>query len=418
MMRGSTQAGARGGRTPLKPWPSGNPGVALLALALVACGGEKEAGSGVVVRDSAGVTIVESRTPLWAPGTGWEVAPEAFVSIGTTGAPDTELHHVVGATRASDGRIIVANAGTSTIRFYDPQGRYIRDVGGEGEGPGEFARMAWLHRFSEDSLIVSDAGLRRLSIFDVEGRFSRSFRLDHAVAFPEFPLADGRLAASTRDLVPRSQLQTGVNRDSTTVLMFSMEGIAGDTVGRFPTAETYLWVEGTNVMVVPYPLARTVVLTSFGDGFYFGSSDAYEIRAYAADGSVERIIRRAEVLRPATRADIEAFQAEALANARSQDDRRQLERAFGAMSFRETLPAFLDIVVDADGYLWVQSSVRRGEHVSPWDVFDREGRWLGSVEMARQLEVYEIGTDYVLGKTEDALGIEAVHLHRLVRDGA
>jgi hypothetical protein len=392
--------------------------VALFATALAACGGGEKAGSGVVVRDSAGITIVESRTPLWRSGTGWKVAREALVSIGTSdGGPETQLYRTVGATRLPDGRIVIANAGTSAIRFYDAQGGYIREVGGQGEGPGEFVRLDWLHRFGEDSLIVFDSRLHRLSVFDSDGSFTRAFRLERVIAFPEFPLAGGGLGASTRDLVPRSHLQTGVNRDSTTVLTFSMEGIPRDTIGPFPTPETYLWVEGSSITVVPYPFARTLVLASFGDGFYFGSSDAYEIRVYATDGTVERIIRRTDAMRSATQADIERFKAEALANARSEDHRRQLERIFKAMSFPKMLPAFVDVVVDVEGYLWVEAYHRTSEDLSRWDVFDREGRWLGTVEMTPELGVYEIGTDYVLGKSHDALGTEAVQLYRLVRGG-
>lgn len=390
--------------------------LAFLALAFTACGAGERAGSEVVVRDSAGITIVENRTPLRPAQAGWEVAEEPFVVIGTVdGAAEAQLYRVVRATRLPDGRVVIANAGTRTIRFYNAHGRYVKEVGGIGEGPGEFLVLAGLHRFGGDSLIVFDSRLHRVSVFDVDGAFVRAFRLDGVVAFPEFPLAAGKLVASTRDLLPRSQLQTGVNRDSTTVLTFSMEGIPLDTIGRFPTPETYLWVEASSITVVPYPFARTVLVTPFGEGFYAGSSDAYEIRAYAADGTLERIIRRTDAVRAASQAEIERFKAGALADARSDNHRRQLERAFGEMSVRETLPAFVDLVVDADGYLWVEGYREAGKHASYWDVFDREGRWIATVAMPPGLQVYEIGSEYILGKSQDALGIESVRLHRLVR---
>jgi hypothetical protein len=359
---------------------------------------------------------VESRTPLWTAQTGWSVAKDPFVQIGTIDGPrQSQLYRVVGATRLPDSRIVIANAGTRTIRYYDAHGRYVKEIGGTGEGPGEFLVLAWLHRFGGDSLIVYDSRLHRLSVFDVDGAFVRAFRLERAIAFPEVPLAGGRLVASTRDLVPRSRLVTGVNRDSTTLLTFSMEGVPLDTIGRFPTPETYLWVEGPTIAVVPYPFARTVVAAPSGEGFYAGSSDAYEIRAYAADGTVKRIIRRPDGVRTTTQAEIERFKADALAEARSDNQRRQFERVWGEMSVRRTLPAFVDLVVDAEGYLWVEPYRRAGEELSHWNVFDREGRWFTTVAMPPDLEVFEIGGDYILARSEDALGIERVCLYRLLR---
>ena len=36
---------------------------------------------------------------------------------------------------------MVANAGSQELRFYGPDGHHVRDVGGVGEGPGEFQDM-------------------------------------------------------------------------------------------------------------------------------------------------------------------------------------------------------------------------------------------------------------------------------------
>ena len=50
-----------------------------------------------------------------------------------------------------------------------------------------------------------------------------------------------------------------------------------------------------------------------------------------------------------------------------------------------------------------------------WSVFDREGRWLGSVETPAGLSVREIGEDYLLGTWKDDVGVEHVRVHRLDR---
>lgn len=52
---------------------------------------------------------------------------------------------------------------------------------------------------------------------------------------------------------------------------------------------------------------------------------------------------------------------------------------------------------------------------SLWTVFDSQGRVQGFVEMPAEVEVYEIGVDYVLGKTTDELEVERVRLWPLDR---
>ena len=57
-----------------------------LISAFVACVDDRQS-STTIVRDSAGVRIVENTTPLWQEGEGWHLSPEPVVDIG---AGDTE----------------------------------------------------------------------------------------------------------------------------------------------------------------------------------------------------------------------------------------------------------------------------------------------------------------------------------------
>jgi len=52
---------------------------------------------------------------------------------------------------------------------------------------------------------------------------------------------------------------------------------------------------------------------------------------------------------------------------------------------------------------------------SLWTVFDPEGHVLGFVEMPEELQIYEIGEDYILGRAEDELGVESIQLWLLER---
>lgn len=78
----------------------------------------------VTVRDSAGVTIVENPISSSAPRCLLDTIPS--VSIGVAeGSPAGQLFRVSGAARFSDGKIVIANARTTEIRLFGPDGWFL-----------------------------------------------------------------------------------------------------------------------------------------------------------------------------------------------------------------------------------------------------------------------------------------------------
>jgi hypothetical protein len=74
---------------------------------------------GPLVRNSAGITIVENRAPAWAPGEEWSVSAQPTLDIGVmAGAFACQFYRVAGAAYQLDGGIAVADNGTSEIRFW------------------------------------------------------------------------------------------------------------------------------------------------------------------------------------------------------------------------------------------------------------------------------------------------------------
>jgi hypothetical protein len=123
-----------------------------------------------------------------APGTAdpppWPVAAEPDVSIGVVdGAPEYQMHQVVGAVRLADGRIAVMNAGSGQLRIYAADGTFISSHGRPGAGPGEFRRASRMH-VKGDTLVVYDDGLRRLSLHGLSGAFIENSPFPTGSGFP------------------------------------------------------------------------------------------------------------------------------------------------------------------------------------------------------------------------------------------
>ncbi len=80
----------------------------LLGLAsFAACAADTTDRRGTVVRDSAGIRIVENTGPLWEDGGGWRLGDHPLVDIGQLeGDEEYELARVGGALRLRSGGVV------------------------------------------------------------------------------------------------------------------------------------------------------------------------------------------------------------------------------------------------------------------------------------------------------------------------
>lgn len=80
-------------------------------------------------------------------------------------------------------------------------------------------------------------------------------------------------------------------------------------------------------------------------------------------------------------------------------------------------PIFSSVFVDRLDHLWVEEFELPGQARpgSLWTVFDPGGRVLGFVETPDRLEIFEIGEDYILGRSWDEMYVEYVQLWALER---
>ncbi len=391
-----------------------------LTLPLIACGGGADRSRGPVVRDSAGVTIVENREPAWPEGEGWRLSETPLIDIGALeGAPEYQLFRVVGAVRLSDGRIVLANAGTHQLRFYGADGTYLGASGREGDGPGEFRDMGRLWLLPPDSLLVWDWRTRRMSVFDDRGKFARSFLLrapgGQGLPTPVAVFPDRSLLASEGPIYTPGERRTGLRRDSVTYFRYDAEGAPLDTIGRFPGRELFVSTGEQFVIVMSRAFGRQPQLAVHGAGFYFGASDRYEIGDYSVRGALRRLIRGPHVNLRVTPEHRQRYVQLQLEGTTDEAWRARLRKLLAEMPFPETMPAYRDLVVDADGNLWVADFGPPGGERWRWTVFDGEGRMLGRVEMPAAPEIYAIGSDYVLGLWRDELDIEHVRLYQLIK---
>ncbi len=390
---------------------------ALLALG-IGCAGESGESGSMVVRDSAGITIVENISAAWAEGEGWRLSDEPVLTIGVLEGPEEyQLFQAVAARQLRGGEIVVANSGTHELRFYDSTGVFLRAVGREGEGPGEFRMMGMMWRAGRDSLVVFDFGLTRLTVLSARGEFGRTFTLAQLPSggppLPVGPFSDGSFLAYTSAIGPGREMREGYSRDTFLYGRFAASGEIIDTLVRLPGHERQIATVGGRSRFVALPYGRSPVVAAAADRWYYGASDAWETERYSPAGTLTGITRRAVTNRPITADIAEDYRRSVLeGSSRAPDPFRQWR---ANMPLPETMPAYRQFLVDDEGNLWVAEYKRRGEQPS-WAVFDPEGQFLGNVDTPADGRVSHIGSDFVLGIWDDEMDVQQVRMYRLVKE--
>ena len=390
--------------------------------ALAGCGGEAETKL-AVVRDSAGITIVANSGGIWEQGQEWIVTPSPSLNIGVLeGAPEYQLFRVRNALRMNNGNIVVA--ASNELRFYDSEGRYLSTSGREGGGPGEFQQLGWVRPYPGDSIVAYDFGQVRVSLLDEDGNFGRSHRIipegEFGFVMGESVFADGTLLVKAPQLF-RGGLAEGNSRDEEHYHTYSTTGEFIDSVASLPGPDQFIQTGGDAehrfVAVRQPPFGRVPVMATFGRHFFYGSADVYEIECYAQDGTLEMLVRREYGQRPVTENDVTAFVERQLDGIEDETILRQTRDAYDEMDIPEVMPAYEELRIDELGNLWVQDYEPNREVETVWTVFQPDGQMLGSVTLAANFEVNQIGDDFVLGVWRDEFDVEHVHVYGLIKPG-
>ena len=412
--------------------------VAALLLVLVVARANLAGAQAPVVRDSAGIAIVENSGSA-RPTFSHRIAATPSVQIGQQdGPPEYQFTRIVAVGRLADGSIAVADAEYAEIRIFDASGRFVRKMGRRGQGPGEFQSLGWIRVLPRDSILAADL-TGRLTLFDPLGAVVRSWNLDApwpvppparpgfsgavmSVTMVPNAFADGSfLSYRTAPSRPGPELKT--LRDTMVVARFSAGGVHLDDVGRFLALEKSMSrgepvrraSGGVSIRIsiagVPFP--RETFVRAGDSVFYTGDGSTYEIQVRDRSGALVRIIRKLQPNRPVT-ADMIARHRVEMGGQRGTLDRPIAPAGLDAEFYPRTLPAFAELELDAGRRLWVREYPAPGESPPRWSLFAPDGRFLGTVDTPPGVQLLEIGNTSVLGVWRDDLDVEYVRVYPLV----
>jgi hypothetical protein len=388
----------------------------VISASLTACSSPSER-TATEVRDSTGVQIVEHGDPYAAAVPEWSLVQEPVLAIGTvSGPPEYQFHRIQDVVRRRDGSIVVID-GSRTVRLYDRTGAHVWTAGGEGDGPGEFRYPYSVQELAADSVGVWDGRVNRLSVFTGEGEYVRSV----TVSALDLPTAVWGLTGGGELLVEVRRTERTVIGGHTAILHpsdFHLVDVNGEitrNLGRRMYAIGYQEVDENGAFSSAIFATEAVVAPS-ADGLWYGDADDYELREEVGADETRRIIRWQGPDRTIRNGDVQAVLATWSEGA--DPEVRSYLAEYGRTHPRaDRFPAYERLVLDRTGRLWVQDYVK--DHLDDgwryWLVLSSAGtELLARVKTPAVIEIHDIGDDWLLGVTQDELGVESVVLLAIV----
>jgi len=418
-----SQPGQQGGRgLPVRrAMPS------LLALVVAtACSTDGDAAARrSTVRDSAGIAIAENVSPDDSAANQWWRLGDAQLDIGGADAAEAyAVFRVVGAMRTADGRIVVASAGSSDVRYYDAHGAWLKTTGRQGGGPGEFQNPYLLERGGADTVYVADGANRRIAILAPDGSFVRDIPEMGAAPRVYGRFADGTwLGGADMRLGPAdmASMSNTLTRGDLALVRYDERLGVGDTILTLPGAERVINVSATNGTITRIEIfrpafAKTPIELACGHEICAGTQENAEIRVYGQDGALHRIVRTGRAPEPVTEAHLGAEFEQRLA-AMPEPARDQARAAGrGDRPHGEFVPPYEILLIDRIGRFWLSDYNDPLDPPGRWTVYDRNGAVLARIQLPARFRPYDIGEDWILGREFDDLDVEHVKLYPIIAD--
>jgi hypothetical protein len=374
----------------------------LLAAGCAADAPSSTAGDWRVERDTIGDTIVV-RT---LGGSVWG-RPATLVeelSIGALeGEDEVTFGYVQELAPDPEGGVYVFDANAPALRHFDASGRYLRTLGREGAGPGEYGKESLGIALRRDGRIVfRDASNQRVIVYDPDGTPVAHWPVVSGLYTSKALTVDTADHVFVRDMLefpkPNQPWKVGL-------LHFDPEGAFVDTIPSPPFAG-----EPTHDDGGPFTPRKLWALNRFGDMIVgVGSRLAFEVRR--SDGKVVRVEKPHDpvAVHPEERAEWEAL-----------FEWQRKRAGAGAFdvgpSIPDAKPAFQEIYAGERGRIWVQrhtaavkveAEARKARPGGPppitweepavFDVFDRDGTYLGEVHAPPRTTLMAFRGDTVWG---------------------
>ncbi len=324
------------------------------------------------------------------------------------GQDDEEIFGVVTDIIADDeGNFYLLDSQRNEITVYSEDGEYLRTIGREGEGPGEFRGAFSMFRVSDGNIGVLQAFPDRIVVLTPEGDPAGEYPL------PESPDGGFRVLFAAEYAGDNLALIYGVNQPSesgfTQTTVLALVDAEGEKEVRLHSQDATMSAATALIAEKEWDVFRNR-WTSSPDGRAFSAVNfgEYSINVWDSEGQLDRVIHR-----------------EYADHVRSDEEKERLLGIYKGFTRQIPIPNIKYEIEDAfnqiqtlqardDGTLWVRTS-RGTNGLKPgvaaiFDVFDENGRFTRQVTLKGEGDALNDGYFFV----KDRMFVVTDFLHAMM----
>jgi hypothetical protein len=294
-----------------------------------------------------------------------------------------------------DGTIFIMDWGDTCIKVYDSEGRYLRTIGREGVGPGEFSTPVYMDISADGKVFLMDGRNQRVVFFDTDGNYLGGFRV---MGFHSQMRTDGlnrfyfqRQTRGEEVKVLNSWQELDVN---TVVNRTEESGEEWFSFGPFSGEKDRTMKTSTGSMSIGTPFKVTWSVTKKGL-LYQGFNDEYVIHVFNPEG--KKVLTFGREYIPVKN-----------------------PRAKGRTGAQKYMPAYAPRwVLDEEENLWIEIYIeeekreenegRQDEEEKPrpvaYDIFSPQGGYLKQVVLPHRIYHFKNGKIYSIVSTEEGFRV-------------
>jgi hypothetical protein len=278
-----------------------------------------------------------------------------------------------------EGNIYVVDSGALNIKKFDAQGKFLKTIGREGQGPGEFGGL-YYSTFAKDRLIVWDSGNRRLCSFTPEGDFVKSTNIpyDEGTVRKLRGFPSGEIAVEKEKTYRKEPKKPQECR----IDLYSPDLIFIRTIySRELWLKKYIRTKEYGTSVLYFPYSSDVRWDVMPDGrIVIGYSANYDLEVYDRTGSKVATISHAyDPVKVTERDKKDYFDSQAFY--RMGERLKELpEFVTKYTEFPTEKPAYENILTDSKGNIWVVlNREKQDEKGKVFEVFDPTSKFISRV---------------------------------------
>lgn len=349
------------------------------------------------------VRVANTGPSLWDDTTSFRLVEDAVIAP-PEGSPG-ELSDISGVAADARGNVYVFQRTPALIRVYGPDGEWLRDIGREGDGPGEYRQgMFGIHH---DTLFIQDPNNTRLTTFLTSGEFIGSHTSQCCWWTSNFPVFDDGTVGIMGPPPANASDRQGA------LYLTRLDGSVTDTI-LMPVRQdddSRMWKvemksgKNSSMMAMGIPLQP-------GTSFAYlpnrrrveGNTATYSLAIIGLDGDTTRVFTAPAQTIAISDTERDSIFEDAVEGVGAQW-RDAVRTVAKKTDIPRTWPAWTDAMVDDRSRIWVGRPGARGA-LSALDVFSADGVLLGSVTPPAGFKLngtWAGGKFYQQGESEDGL---------------